>query len=91
MSESHECYLSRRRNGVSVSLRGELYRLGASIGAAGWRARLSEIESHEHGEIEQRSLAHLLEHSLTNVPYYCELGIPDARLDAYPLLSRGTL
>jgi len=91
MSEPHEGYPARRRNGVSVSLRGELYRLGASISAAGWQARLSEIESHEHGEIKQRSLTHLLKHSMMNVPYYRELGIPDARLDAYPLLSRGTL
>ncbi len=78
------------RRGV-LNLRGELYRIIACSRGAEWQKHLREIETSASGEIEQRSLEKLLTHALVHVPYYRNLGISEARMDVFPLLSRETV
>ena len=74
-----------------MSLRGELYYAGAWVLGTEWRERLQEIESTRPGEIERSALPKILEHALTHVPYYRDLGISESRLGAFPMLSRQSL
>ena len=74
-----------------MNLRGDLYRVAASLVGAEWREHLLEMETSASGEIERRSLPSLLTHALTHVPHYRDLGVSAARLDAFPLLTRETL
>jgi phenylacetate-CoA ligase len=74
-----------------VSLRGELYFAMAHVAGSEWRARLREIKSCPPEEIGTQSLSRLLEHAVTNVPYYRDLGVSDHRLEAFPLLTRRIL
>jgi len=64
--------------------------IATSLGSE-WRGHLQEIETSASGVIEQQSLDQLLTHALKHVPYYRDLGISEARLDAFPLLGRRTL
>lgn len=74
-----------------VNPRGELYRAAACLVGAGWRSRLREIDSAAPGEIGRKSLPGLLEHAVTNVPFYRNLNLAEPRLDAFPLLTRQML
>jgi hypothetical protein len=87
--------MDRHQNRVAkegpVSLRGELYRALAYLCGTEWRARLREIKSCPPEEIRARSLSRLLEHALTEVPYYRDLEASGLGLEAFPLLARRTL
>ncbi len=74
-----------------MDLRGRLYCLSALALGRSWQRCLREIEESPAAEIAGQSLASLLSHAVANVPYYRDLGIPENRLAAFPLLSRRTL
>jgi hypothetical protein len=75
----------------NMSLRGKLYRAAADLAGSDWRNRLREIQSRSARDIERQGLSETLEHALATVPYYRGLGIREAQLEAFPLLSRRTL
>ncbi|MFC2083061.1 phenylacetate--CoA ligase family protein, partial [Candidatus Bipolaricaulota bacterium] len=56
-----------------------------------WRSCLQQIEARVPEDMQRQSLSILLDHALTHVPFYRELGVSEPRLDAFPLLTRADL